>query len=507
MKNYYKTTRRQWPLHGLGKKASLLLLLFSLLQYPYEAHSTICSDVLNGGSNKLSKGEFDYNEKKRKELLDESLEHEHPSIVDFFKSHDTVIFDSDNGRLLIASVRPSTNPTPDQRLKAKIQLAGATAAKNFSLRRSDHLSLPLEFYTRMTKILILYMSRYLKENGVSHTVFHYIPHEKPRHTDNVPNIKIQINPSRSTPLGKLATDFYERYNGGHLVYNPYFLMSLYSQATYIPHESAIILPESFFLNMNLKNLTLLHELRHAKIYRDIEYTPDSPYHILLSGKSLLEEPAYKEEIHFSEMITYQQDSRIHLRHIASLGNESEANDTLTNLTFSLETGLKLNKEIEEKLSLALTFFNQTPEYFIRQSPVDLSTQTQFFQIKTPYYNITFRPESNQTYTLLEIFFLAERFSLRIPYHNRVINRANDKALQKAIKERLQLALKASIFHRKRYSIALAVVRKAEKTTDMEERTLLLRALQSSQILAQKFDPNRPEESLEELSDKLKSDFP
>ncbi len=109
--------------------------------------------------------------------------------------------------------------------------------------------------------------------------------------------------------------------------------------------------------------------------------------------------------------------------------------------------------------------------------------------------------------MVRSYFFAEKFILKISYENSVIRRANDRALQRAVKERLQLALRASIFHRRRYSIALAVAREAKETTDIEERTLLLRALQSSQILAQKFDPNRPEESLKELKDKIKSHLP
>lgn len=580
-KNYYKITKRQWPLHGLGKKASQLLLLFSLLHYPYEVHSTICSDVLNGSSNKqnenqektlsphnhsmkqelqnsqtakkvknetqkqivtrrkypanseglpdeiqawindemldsfeiysgeriavqeksiFSKGKFDYNETTRRELLDESLKHDPHSVSEFFKSHDTIIADLNQGRLLIAQVKPSTNPTADQRLKAKIQLEGTV---NFFLRIGNYFSLPLEFRIRMTKVLMLRMSQYLKESGISHTVFHYTPDNVFIDPERFSNIKIQIDPIRSTPMGRLATDLHERYNGIHIIYDPFTLMRLKSAATYSPHENAIILPESFFLNMDLKNPTLLHELRHVKMYKDIEYTPDSPYHLSLLGQSLSRKIAYKNNIHFSEMITYQQDSRIHLRRLVASENKNETNDdTLSNLIFSLEAGLSLNKEIEEKLSIALTFFNQTPEYFIRQSPIDLSTQTQFLQITTPNYSITLRPEPNQSYTWLEISFFAEKFTLKIPYENKVIRRANDKALQKAVKERLQLALKASIFHRRRYSVALAVAREAKETTNTEERTSLLKTLQSSQILAQKFDPNRPEESLRELSDKI-----
>ncbi len=106
--------------------------------------------------------EFDFNEETRVQLIDESLEHDPPEVSDFFKSHNTIVADVDKGRLLIASVKPSTNPTAEQRLKAKIKLQGAMAAKHFSLKLGNHFSLPLEFYTRMTKILILYMSRYLK---------------------------------------------------------------------------------------------------------------------------------------------------------------------------------------------------------------------------------------------------------------------------------------------------------------------------------------------------------
>ncbi len=136
-----------------------------------------------------------------------------------------------------------------------------------------------------------------------------------------------------------------------------------------------------------------------------------PYHLLLLGDSLSGEAAYKRNIPFfrdDNLSTRQSNTFTPCNSLKK--QKMNANDKLADLIFSLEIGSKLNEEIEEKLSIALTFFNQTPEYFIKQSPIDLSTQTQLSQIKTPHYNITIRPEPNQTYTWLEVTFLQKNLS-------------------------------------------------------------------------------------------------
>lgn len=503
-------------------KYKRFLIYFSiLLQYTEVSHSSICSHTFNelkeqikvsqqegvAKPNTTTKHEKDSPSERIKDQykknsgsnkdhsltnegqLEEWLKKENSEISEFFKRHHTIISHSISTgiRTFNALVEP-IEISSSERSEIKTDLEKYIE----EMRKSSSLS------TLMTQKLVFQVSQYLAANGITHTVTHQISIEKPTKNRKT---QIYIEPNNDTPLGKLARDFYEKYNGGRIIYEPLGLNKLGGIGAYDFLGNTINLSESIFLDMHfLKNLTFLHELLHAKIHRDFEQTPDSPYHLALSGKFLLRNEHYQKNLSFSEMATYQQDIRILLRRLSNSSTIKHSKifeERLSNaLHFLLKTrkddalfedlktkvniGLEITESIEAALSIALRSLHEIWEKDSSKS------------FTTPYLN-------QPNFGLLNISFPTENFTLEIPFRN------SEKPLEiEEVQRRLELVLKATQFHENHYFVVLFTLRRAERIKDREKRNLLLKALQASQILSQKFDPNAEEESLIDLEAKIET---
>ncbi len=350
-------------------------------------------------------------------------------------------------------------------------------------RRAD------EFFSKFAHILTFQMSQYLAANGIFHMIGSYIPKGAQSSINNARFYKLTLLPEsgKETSLSRLTRDFYNKYKHGWIAYEPlYFLKDTYRRGMYHPQENTIILSESTFLSMNVRNSIVLHELRHAKIDNNIRETIESPYHLSITrnktGRPL--SYLYPNFIHFSEMITHQQDGRILLRRLTTNPRSVEYNQTLEKFIFSMEVGLGISHAIETSLSSVLHSLN---------SPSRYSTE-----IKT---------ESGQTW--LNISLSREHFTLSLPlkYNGPKNEYTYNKEQKEKIKHRLEFALQIAKSYTNRYFIAWTKAKKAQRTRGRHRRTLILKTLQASQILSKKLDPHLLEESLKQLNYKVKKAKP
>lgn len=431
------------------------------------AHPSERTESQSGESNSSNKNHSPINEAPQSQL-EKWLEQEAPEVFDFFQQHHTILSHSvsTGARTFNALIKP-TDTSPSERSKIKMDLEKYIQ----EMRKSSSLSI------LMAQKLVFQMSQYLAANGITHTVAHRNFIEN---TAGHQRTEIHIQPNNDTPLGKLATGFYEKYNGGQIIYEPISLDKLGATGAYQFEGNIINLSEVVFLDMPvLKNLTFLHELLHAKIHRDFEHTSDSPYHLTLSGGGLLLYEHYHDYLSLSEMVTHQQGMRILLRRLTN-SSTIKHNKIFEELKEKADISLEVTESIETALSLALRFLDE----------VWAKDASKVFT--SPYLN-------QLNFDQLDISFSTGDFTLQIPF------KKNEKPLEKEeIQRRLELALKATQFHENRYFVLLSILRRAERIEDRTKRILLLRALQSSQILAQKFDPNAKEESLTELESRIET---
>lgn len=488
---------------SLNKKIAPFLLPLALLQYSHVTYSNICSRVLSESLNqgkestkqerslshnnhatkhelhsptKATKNQAENTHNKKPisnaEEFQEWMSGEILRVAEFLRKNKTLdeslFLDQDRGFLTF--VEP-VDALPRKRVAIQEKLGRYLHAKGVLIELMPSYERNPDFYNQMSHILTFQMSQYLATNGISHFMEGYTPETNRKSIDNVWFYKLTILPqtNEDTSLSRLSRDFYNRYNEGYVIYEPLrFLIEPNSNGTYSPFLNTINLSELFFLNMYFRQPIVLHELLHAKIYNTLTQNPENPYLLSIrrheGGKPLSHN--YPNWLSFSEMVTYQQTSRILLRYLTANSESTNSNETLESFINAIISGLGISHAVEVALSSALRSLDS--EY-----STEITTQGEY-----TYFNIS---------------FLKEHFTLELPLKHK-----NGKT----VKERLELALQVARFHRNQYLIVLTKAKKAEGTTNIEERTSLLRALQSSQILAQKFDPNRPEESLQQIIDRL-----
>ncbi len=432
------------------------------------AHPSERAEIQSRESNTSNKNHSPINETSQ-DQLEEWLEQEAPEVSEFFQQHHTILSHSvsTGTRTFNALINP-TDTSPSERSTIKMDLERYVE----EMRKSSSLSI------LMAQKLVFQMSQYLAANGITHTVAHRNFIEN---TAGHQRTHIHIQPSNDNPLGRLAKDFYEKYNGGQIIYEPIGLNKLKATGAYQFEGYTINLSEVVFLDLSvLKNSTFLHELLHAKIHRDFEHTSDSPYHLTLSGELLLLYKYYHNYLSFLEMVTHQQGMRIFLRRLTN-SSTTEHNKIFEELKEKVDIGLNITESIETALTTALRFLHETWQE---------DTSKVF---TTPYLN-------QLNFGSLEISFSTENpFTLQIPFRN------SEELLEiEEVQRRLEFALKTTQFHQNLYFVVLYTLRRAERIDDRAKRILLLRALQSSQILAQKFDPNAKEESLTELESRMET---
>lgn len=489
----------------LNKKITPLLLLLALFQYPHITYSNICSHVLSESSteskesikqerplshnNHITKQEHHstkgtknqventHNKKpiSNAEEFQEWMSGEILRIAELLRKNKTIdeslVLDQD--RKFLTFVEP-VDVLPGERAAIQEILGRYLHARRVLIDLMPSYEEASELYNQLSHILTFQMSQYLAASGIFHFIEGYIPETKQKSIDNIWFYKLTILPQtgEDTPLGRLSRDFYNRYKEGYIIYEPFrFLIEPNSSGIYSPFLNTINLSELFFLNMNFRQPLVLHELLHAKIYNTLIQNPENPYLLSIKrhegGNPL--SPNYPDWLSFSEMVTYQQTSRILLRYLTANPESTDSNEALGSFINAITSGLGISHTIEVALSSALRSLDS-------QYSTEITTQGE--------------------YTFLNISFPKEHFTLELPAkHNN----------GKTVKERLELALQVARFHKNRYLIALTKAKKSERVRNPHRRALLLRALQSSQILAQKFDPDKPEESLRQLIDGLRVD--
>lgn len=497
--------------------------MYYFISYPKDARSNICSQIFSQSRNRQSTEkaigpirqrilEF-VNPKEIEDIISEQLNlKDSPDPNEFFKQYPTRTLSS-NALTTVGALVNSRILFPSEQadLKRKIE-------HYVQMRRQFRFAkLSSEFLTEYTKALVFLMSQYLAANGIPHVV-----------TDQTSELKkiqrkftIKILSDKGTPLGRLAQDFYNNYNKGSITYDPLTLILAYSEAFYNISINTISLHELYFLNPNVRHHLILHELLHAKIENNRNQNLENPYLLTIIYKNQNLKKGY-QYLSLSEMLTFQQSIRILLRQLI-VHSESVAYEI--NLEYFIKRvsiALTLAQKIEAALSETLHLLNQKSTNHNLKEPVSGEYSGKPL-LQVPFTNTSFLsvygPHDEKAYFNIPVH--RKGFDLQMPFER--IN--DDTNLKELIIRRLESALETTRAHKNRYLVVEGIARKIQKRRRREffynsffllperkeqerrERNrqseiLLLKVLQSSQILSQRLNFEIQEESVEQLLNRV-----
>ncbi|HEX4924436.1 MAG TPA: hypothetical protein VFV50_10130, partial [Bdellovibrionales bacterium] len=169
------------------------------------------------------------------------------------------------------------------------------------------------------------------------------------------HLKIVFSPNGTHPVNRLAKDISEKHGGTLVWFDPAYLIRTGAAAAYSQSGPQLLVGRSFVLNLSLREVELIHELRHSKDFQNELKRILSPYY----GRALAQKgdlpgqgaQTYDRYIAFTEMNAYFESVRIQLAKLKRAIREGDP-DTIDRTATRLQK-LTLQGWIVSQRSLAI----------------------------------------------------------------------------------------------------------------------------------------------------------
>ncbi|MEI8346990.1 MAG: hypothetical protein WCG27_05960, partial [Pseudomonadota bacterium] len=162
------------------------------------------------------------------------------------------------------------NPPQSQETIRKKRAAFAEIVDYFTSLRRAYYTIPSPLADILANNATFRASSYWKSLGISHTVI-FIPNES--------RTILMINPQGSHPVNQFTRHVMEEHGLDRITYDPQPLLEHGYAAAYIDEsQPPLLIGHNNALNLTIKDLDLLHELRHSSLPEKLRQRVSLPYY-------------------------------------------------------------------------------------------------------------------------------------------------------------------------------------------------------------------------------------
>lgn len=289
-------------------------------------------------------------------------------------------------------------------------------------------------------------------------------------------LRIHIATTGPHTVNRFALNF-QKLHGSVLFYDPIDNLFDGSRGSYSNQRRTLRVSDTNTLELALDEITILHELRHSRNYRDLDQKRPSPYYGsakaavgLLPGQAT---SAYYDFMSFSEMLTFSRAVKNALNQVKGALQRNKSDRDIDDIERNINRGLSVSERSFVIASMALALPKTVRPIVTEQNgvfvaSVVIDTKGGFFNLNIPLV------KSRST---------------------------NDPRNMDYFKEQVEFLKQAALHHWTQLDLALRVIELGSQQSSTRDLLVLLRALDNT-IPSPNWSRNPRTVSIEQLVERF-----